>query len=101
MKQTLEKLNRDCRNKEDQLARQLQEIKQKLDRSRKDFDQIQRTPASLEDQLSRGDIFPGKPSLLQRLRRRISPSKSVKEALLPALQQIAGTFNRQNREIRQ
>ncbi len=101
MKRTLEKLNRDRQEKEKRLSRQLQDIKKRIECSRGDFDQIQASLVSLEEQLFRGKEASAGKGLFNKSRTRLSQKDTFDKNIIFALKQISRALARQNQDTRQ
>jgi O-antigen chain-terminating methyltransferase len=100
MKRTLEKLNRDRLQKEKSLDRQLQDIKNKLNRRSDDFDQIQESLNAVKDRITRQSEPEGKRSFFLKSRKK-SGNKAKDPSVLSSLNKILESIFRQNLETRE
>lgn len=100
MKRTLEKLNRNRLEKENELKQRLQDIKSKLKQDSLKFDRIQNSLSRLEEQLNQKKKTPSKKPLLKKHRGQ-SGEISADSAILSALKQISRSLNQQNQETRE
>lgn len=100
MKRILEKLNRDRLQKEKSLDRQLQDIKNKLNRRSDDFDQIQESLNAVKDRITRQSEPERKRSFFLKSRKK-SGNKAEDPAVLSSLNKILESIYRQNLETRE
>jgi SAM-dependent methyltransferase len=101
MKRTLERLNRDRQEKENRLKRQLLDIKNKLDLSRADRNQVEVYLSTLTDRLERESEPSEDKSFFKRFRAQDPERQAPDTAVLSVLKPIYQQIKQQNQEVRE